>query len=402
MLIYLFDDKKDTFLPLTHNRIIGDLRCGILKLRQRLEGYFQCHNTHYIMAENLSSLYKERHKDWIINETKEEEIIFVNSRFKISEDNISIITNLSANTYLQNKEDIIVAKFVCKNEKFTYQKLLNKTKKLQVIESSESYLWEYSWDLINANKSLIVSDYEKFFYEKDTTFETEPGVTVLNPYNVWIGENALLSPGVIIDASDGPVIIDEGAKIMHNAVIIGPAFIGKSTVIKVGAKIYEGTTIGATCKIGGEVEESIISSYSNKQHDGFLGHSYLGEWVNLGADTNNSDLKNNYGNVKMYSYPQNSSIDSESKFLGCLIGDHSKTGINVSINTGTVIGFGCNIYGKELIKGFIPDFSWGEADNLLPYKIDKFLQTAEIVKARRNLTLSQNERTLFKEIKPKI
>ena len=185
---------------------------------------------------------------------------------------------------------------------------------------------------------------------------------------------------------------------MANAVIIGPAYIGKNSTVKVGAKIYEGTSIGPVCKVGGEIEESIILGYSNKQHDGSLGHSYLGEWVNLGADTNNSDLKNNYGNVKVFFYPKESQVDSQTQFMGMIVGDHSKTGINTTINTGTVVGVGCNIFGKGLVNKFVQDFSWGEANDFSIYKIDKFVETAERVKARRKLLLSSNEKELYNKI----
>jgi len=205
-------------------------------------------------------------------------------------------------------------------------------------------------------------------------------------------------PGVIIDATNGPVISDENVKIMANSVIIGPVYIGKNSTIKIGAKIYEGTSIGPVCKIGGEVEGTIFQAYTNKQHGGFLGHSYLGEWVNIGAGTNNSDLKNNYKNVTIYFHTEGKKIDSGSQFIGTFIGDHTKTGINSTINTGSVIGVGCNLFGRELITDFIPSFSWGDASNLSEYVEDKFLETAEIVKKRRKLKLTANEKELYRNI----
>ena len=166
--------------------------------------------------------------------------------------------------------------------------------------------------------------------------------------------------------------------------------------MKIGAKIYGGSSIGPICKVGGEIESSIFQAYSNKQHDGFLGHSYVGEWVNLGADTNNSDLKNNYKNVFQYSYETGELFDSGTQFMGCLIADHVKIGINCSLNTGLVIGLGANIYGNKLFSGFVPDFSWGEADSLNTYRIDEFLDTAGKVKSRRRLELEQIESELLK------
>ena len=253
-------------------------------------------------------------------------------------------------------------------------------------------------DLIHDNDRLLRYDFEQFFHDKDNFFETEPGVTILNPYNVWLGEDVDLKPGVIIDASDGPVVIDEEAVVMHNSVIIGPCYIGKRSVVKINAKIYQSCSIGPVCKIGGEVEGSIIQAYSNKQHDGFLGHAYLGEWVNIGADTNNSDLKNTYKNVAIYNYTTKNKIDSGTQFMGCLIGDHVKLGINSTINTGAVIGLGSNLWGRNLISDYISEFSWGEAGSLIRYRIEDFIQTAATVKARRKLKLGEAEIALFQRL----
>ncbi len=185
---------------------------------------------------------------------------------------------------------------------------------------------------------------------------------------------------------------------MPNAVLCGPLYVGKNSLIKIGAKLYGGTSIGKVCKVGGEVEGTIFQGYSNKQHDGFLGHAYIGEWVNLGADTNNSDLKNTYKNVAYYSYATKTKLDSGTQFLGCFIGDHSKTGINCSINTGAVIGIGSNLFGRDLISDFIPDFSWGEAGSLVPYRFAAFCETATLVKQRRLMAFDQLETEFYKSL----
>jgi UDP-N-acetylglucosamine diphosphorylase/glucosamine-1-phosphate N-acetyltransferase len=193
-------------------------------------------------------------------------------------------------------------------------------------------------------------------------------------------------------------VLDGGVRILPNSVIMGPAYIGKSSLIKAGAKIYGGTSIGPVCKVGGEVEGSIFQAYSNKQHDGFLGHSFIGEWVNIGADTNNSDLKNTYKNVAFHSYLENARIDSGTMFLGTMVGDHTKLGINCSINTGSVIGVGCNLWDSDLISDFIPDFSWGPARELTSYRFDAFCQVAATVKSRRGLSFTEAEEELYSRI----
>jgi len=394
----IFDDNKlDNFYPLTFTRPVSELRTGILKLRQRLFAYFNMEKYNLIISENLEKLFRKRHPDYLINSSLNGEFVFINSRLKINDKLINMINKCRENTILISGDNIVAGKVNLNQQKFTSETFPVFLKEFESIVI-EAEFWENTWDLISDNSKMIRQDFFDFFYDKDNYFETEMGVTVLNPYNIWIGDAVTMKPGVIIDATDGPVIIDENATIMSNAVIVGPTYIGKSTLIKIGAKIYEGTSIGKVCKIGGEIEDSIITSYSNKQHDGFLGHSYLGEWVNIGADTNNSDLKNNYKNVKMYHYPAKKKIDSGTKFLGCVIGDHSKIGINCSINTGCVIGMGCNLYGRDLISDFIPDFSWGEGENIIKYQLNKFLETAELVKKRRNLDFDANEKELYNKL----
>ncbi len=391
----IFDDLAHAnFFPLTITRATCDLRVGALKLRQRICGYLDIKYADIVVSSELTALYQERYQSFKTNQLVADDTIFINSRVQISDELVKDIKALKTNTCLSSGDTILTARLTPTITNICSDRLMAMLQKCKKIEYQHT-CWEYLWDFVHANSKMLWQDFEDFFYEKDNHFDTETGVTILNPYNVWIGEGAKLSPGVIIDAGAGPVIIDEAAMIMPNACIIGPAYIGKNTVIKVGAKIYEGTTLGPSCKIGGEVEESIIHGYSNKQHDGFLGHSYLGEWVNLGADTNNSDLKNNYSYVKCYVYPLAQQISTNSLFVGAMIGDHVKTGINSTINTGTVIGLGSNLYGQEIISGFVPDFSWGSAHNLSTYQLDKFLATCEVVKKRRNQPSSEEEKRLY-------
>ena len=397
----IFDDNKwSNFLPFTYTRAISDMRVGILKLRQRLGLYFDFEPNKIVIRKDLENLYKQRHNDWIINDFSIGEYLFINSRLRITENIKTELTSLSINDKVLINDELVAFKCVIdKTVNLNSENIYDFVKDLNIVNISENInFWSYSWDFINNNGTQIKEDYELVFYEEDNFVEIDPGVTALNPYDIWIGEGAVLKHGVILDASNGPVIIDENAQIMHNSVILGPAYIGKNSLIKVAAKIYPNTSIGPECKIGGEVEDSIIQAYSNKQHDGFLGHSYIGEWVNIGADTNNSDLKNTYKPVKVWFYPEKTKINSKSMFIGSFIGDHTKIGINCSLNTGTVIGFGANIYGRDLISDFIPSFSWGEADNLVAYQLDKFLETTSNVKIRRREKLVTEEIHLINKI----
>ncbi|MCD4817154.1 MAG: hypothetical protein K8S23_00505 [Candidatus Cloacimonetes bacterium] len=395
MQIIVFDDnKRSNFFPITLIRSTGDLRVGILKLRQRILSFFETEKVNILISKELENIYKERHSKWNVNEFSKEETLFINSRLKIDEEIIKKIDAISKNQALVYQNEIVAIKIDLEETYLSSEILHFSEIKFDKIELTENPFWNYLWNLIKENSIYIQQDFENYFYDKNNKFEMETGVTILNPYNIWIGENVEIKPGVVLDASEGAIIIDEGAKILPNSVIIGPVYIGKKTVIKALAKIYEGTSIGPVCKIGGEVKGIIIQAFSNKQHDGFLGHSYLGEWVNLGADTNNSDYKNSYKNVECYSYPDEKKVDTNSKFMGCIIGDHSKTGINTMINTGTVIGVGCNLLGSDLKSDFIESFSW-EIEN---YDIEKFIKAAEIVKYRRQLLMSEDEKELYRRI----
>ena len=399
MNFVIFDDeRRSNFFPITYTRSTGDLRIGILKLRQRISSYLDLSGTNVIVSLELEAIYKERHKNWKVNEVTAEETIFINSRVKIDKNVKRAILALRQGECLVNSETTLAARCNPKIKKITSESINDLFTDLKRIENPEINCWKYLWELIEENAEYIKRDFNDIFYDKDNYFETKLGTTVINPYNVWIGEGTVIKPGVVIDATDGPVVIDENVTILPNAVIIGPAYIGKGSTIKVGAKIYEGTSIGPVCKIGGEVEETIFQGYTNKQHDGFLGHSYLGEWINLGADTNNSDLKNNYKTVSIYFYPDKKKIDSQSHFLGVIIGDHSKTGINSTINTGTVIGIGCSLFGADLIKNHIPSFNIGTGTRLAEYILEEFIETAVLVKKRRGLKFSESEKELYSKI----
>lgn len=251
----------------------------------------------------------------------------------------------------------------------------------------------YLWDAVYNTGEAIKDDFllfdHKEFNEKDY-----PGAYFINKKNIILGENVKIYPGVVIDAEEGPAIIGNNVKILPNSMILGPCYIGDNSVVKAGAKIYESTSIGPTCKVGGEIENSVIHSFSNKQHEGFLGHSYIGEWVNLGADTNTSDLKNTYANIKVTL--EGREIDTESMFLGLLCGDHTKSAINTSFTTGTVAGV-CGILVHDgTLPAVIPSYAWTGRKNSPVYKIDKALDVARKVMARRGMELLPEEEHLLR------
>jgi len=256
------------------------------------------------------------------------------------------------------------------------------------------------WDIVHKNSQMIEGDIAwlskhgaQFSPYNQKKFS---GVFTLNADNIFTGEGASIAPSVMLDASQGSILIGSNVNIQPHSTIIGPVIIGHTSLVKVGAKIFGGTTIGPVSKVGGEIENSIIQGYSNKQHDGYLGHSFIGEWCNLGAGTNTSDLRNDYGNVGVKI--ENKNIDTGSMFVGLMMGDHSKSAIGTQFNTGTAVGVHCNVFGAGFPPKWIQNFSWGSADKMIRHALEKALNVAEIVKGRRKESLTQSERLLYEKL----
>ncbi len=253
-------------------------------------------------------------------------------------------------------------------------------------------LLAWPWELVHANEEVLRLDWSGRTDKRGILGRVDDGSHILNPESVYVASGARIKPGAVIDAEDGPVWIGRDVLIQPHAYIQGPAYIGPASLLQPGAVVHEGTSIGPVCKIGGEVEVSIIQGYSNKQHDGFLGHSYIGSWVNMGADCVNSDLKNTYGQIRVPINGQEQ--DTGEIFVGMIVGDHSKLGINTSVPTGTVIGFCCSIAGAASPK-FAPSFSWIEGGVRNAYDPAKALQVARKVMGRRQAELSQAAEEVF-------
>ena len=389
-------------LPLVYFRPTYDLRCGILTLREKVQHYFPNTPISLHCREYLSDLVKQQNPGVVVNDVKGKSCLFLNGRV-IADSKLAQQLSTDIDTLFVKGETIIAARVSGSklgslknklNDLFIFSdfnELLKKEVDAKVIH--------YPWDLISNNGEQIISDFNLLTSKVDGSKikgKIYAGAHLINEDKIFIDEGAKVKPGVVLDAESGPIYIGKDAKIFPNAVIEGPAFIGNKSAIKIGAKIYENTSIGEVCKVGGEVEESIIHSYSNKQHDGFLGHAYLGMWVNLGADTNNSDLKNNYGSVKVIINGEQ--VDSGSMFVGLTMGDHSKAAINTMFNTGTVVGVSSNIFGAGFPKKYVPSFAWGGSDSTTSYDVEKALDVARKVMARRNIKLTDVEERIFRYI----
>jgi UDP-N-acetylglucosamine diphosphorylase/glucosamine-1-phosphate N-acetyltransferase len=390
-------------LPLVYLRPVYDLRCGILTLREKAGLYFHGIPISLFCRTYLEDVVKQQYTGLQVNNLSGENCLFINGQIIVDAGFVNEVTAVNEDTIFVNGEGIAAIKLSGKNlEAFKYKSpdsfRLSNFKNIPLGNTNVKFI-NYPWDLVNNNGSQIISDF-KMLASKSKGRKNKGivynGVYLLREENIFIDEGSKIKPGVVIDAESGPVYIGRNVLIYPNSVIEGPVFIGDNSRVKIGAKIYENTSIGPACRVGGEIENSILHSYSNKQHDGFLGHSYIGSWVNIGADTNNSDLKNNYSSVRLKINGKD--IDSGSLFAGLLMGDHSKTGINTMFNSGTIVGVSSNIFGAGFIDKFVPSFSWGGTESITIYDLSKSIETAGKVMKRRNIEITAADAELFKKV----
>ncbi|MDI6804670.1 MAG: putative sugar nucleotidyl transferase [Bacteroidota bacterium] len=408
MKIYIFEDEGyQNFLPLTYFRPVYDLRCGALSLKEKIEKYLKNKVTGLHTRNELSGVTKESYPKKDINNFPTDYSLFINGRIIADKNFFKEIKFEKSIDQLFISGDTIVAAYLTPQTLESMKKywLENPFPLFQVpnfknilIHNINAQVANYPWDLITFNGDEIGNDF--FLLAKEMKGKTilgkiHKGVHLLNRQNIIMDRESEIYPGAVLDASNGPIIIGANVLIMANSVITGPVYIGDDSIIKVGAKIYSNTSIGDSCKVGGEVDSTIIQSHSNKQHDGYLGHAYVGSWVNIGADTNNSDLKNNYSPIKVTI--NGKLINTGLIHFGTILGDHSKTGINMMFDTGSVVGVYCNLYGAGLPPRYIPSFTRGSGSG--PLKTNSFemsIDTAKIVMARRNVQLTKEYEELVK------
>jgi len=395
----------DRLEPLIFSRPTYHLICGINSLRAKIVRSYPGIKYSLHCRSYLDSVVRIHNPGIPINKIEDNSCLFINGRV-LAPLNMAEIIPLEGEDKLYINGDSIVAARVSGSKldeiKNRLHDLLSESNFGGLpVEKVDVKTIDYIWDLVNNNGPEIYSDF-KYLMEKVHAGEENikgkihPGAYIIEKDNVYIEEGAVIKPGVVIDGTKGPVYIDREAIIYPNAVLEGAVYIGESTLVKSGAILYENVSVCKVCKVGGEIEDSIILPYTNKQHSGFLGHSYLGSWVNIGADTNCSDLKNNYGFVKVY--VNGEVVDSGSQFLGVIMGDHTKTAINTMFNTGTIVGVSCNIFGAGFPPKYLPSFSWGGTDALTTYDIERSIETAKRVMERRFESLHDVEEKLFRKI----
>lgn len=258
------------------------------------------------------------------------------------------------------------------------------------------HLMGYPWDLVQANQDMLRWGWAQLGRPADLAGRICSGAHILDQGSVYVGAGSVIKPGVVLDAESGPIYIGENVTVSPNVSIEGPCYIGTGSLIQPGAVLRDGMSIGQRCKVGGELESSIIHGFSNKQHDGFLGHSYVAEWVNLAADTVNSDLKNTYGSIHVFI--NGVEVDSGQMFVGLTIGDHSKTGIGQMFPTGAVVAFGCNIATCTFSSKFVPSFTWLTASGTCNYDVDRCLEVARRVMERRQMAMTAAQERLFRRL----
>lgn len=382
--IILFDNEtREHLLPFTFTRPVCELRIGILTIREKWERWLNA-SAFYITQDYLAEKYRIEY---------EEENYLINGSVLPSEQLCRLIRQMEIGDAFLSNDELIVAKLdgdqmdqLIHDDDFGDLRAYD-------LENTEYLKINHLWDLFRLNADALRSDFQLITQGRTS----QP----LSPTNRYIGEEHIfLEEGAKVEfatlnATTGPIYIGKNAEIMEGCIIRGGLALCEGAILKMGAKIYGAATFGPYCKVGGEVNNSILLGYSNKGHEGFLGNSVLGEWCNIGADTNTSNLKNNYDEVKLWNYSEGRFVPTGQQFCGLFMGDHSKCGINTMFNTGTVVGVSANVFGDGFPRNFIPSFAWGGASGFQTFRIEKAYETVERVMARRNRTFEIEDRLIL-------
>lgn len=394
------DDGYLNLFPLTLTRPVYGLRCGITSLQEKIRRRYPGVRVSLHCRDYLAEVVREENREVEVNRVNAESCLFINGRVLAHRELPEQVPLRGGDCLYLQGEEVVAARLsglaLREFQADLSQPLTRERFQVKRTEEVEVELVRYPWDLVHRNADWICNDFEELVGWGQIVGQVYQGAVLLEESRIYVGEGARIKPGVVLDAEKGPIYIGKGVIIHPNAVIEGPVSIGDRCIIRAGAYLHEGTGLGKECRIGGEVAASVIQGYSNKQHQGFLGHSYLGSWVNLGAGTNNSDLKNNYRSVRVY--VAGHWVDTGSLFVGLMMGDHSKSGINTMFNTGTVVGVCCNVFGAGYPPKFIPSFSWGGSGGLEEHSLEEAIRTARMVMARRKVELTPEGENLLRKI----
>lgn len=385
MNLILFDDPvvRTRLLPLTYTRPVSEMRVGVLKIREKWEK----------LTSLSSSILTEPYLAKKFPLVREENNHLVNGAICPDDQLWESIKGLDHGEGLFWYDKLVAANIgeADFSYPFSYDGLVKKEYKGQV-----TYI-DRTWHIFLENGDEIRKDYNLITSGRDSQAIKDPHSIVYKPEDIFLEEGVKIR-AAILNAENGPIYIGKNVEIQEGAIIQGPAAFAENSGVTMGAKIRDNTTVGPYAKVGGEVKNSVIFGYSNKQHEGFLGNSVIGEWCNIGADANISNLKNNYASVRVWDYETEKFIDSGLQFNGTIMGDHSKLGINTMMNTGTIVGVGSNIYGSGFPRNFIPSFSWGGAHGFTEFRLNKFYEIAEKVMSRRDLEFSEIEKGIIDHV----
>ena len=377
----LFDGTvRNQLLPFTYTRPVADIRVGILTIREKWEKHLGF-TTSTVTEEYMSEKFPM---------VELAENVMINASFLPTKRLVALITELKENQAIFCEDEMIAFYTTDDQEEIDFDKY-------EVFGFTEDYIRiENTWDIFSKNAAAIQADFD--LLTEDSISEPIPdGVQTICPENIFIEEGAKVLFSTL-NASEGPIYIGRNAEIMESCSVRGPFALCEHSTLKMGAKIYGGTTIGPHSKVGGEVNNSVVFGFSNKGHDGFLGNSVIGEWCNIGADSNNSNLKNNYAEVRLWSYETEGFAKTGLQFCGLMFGDHSKCGINTMFNTGTVVGVSANVFGDGFPRNFIPSFSWGGNAGFTTYLTKKAFEVSKIVMQRRGIEFTEQDEAILTHV----
>jgi UDP-N-acetylglucosamine diphosphorylase/glucosamine-1-phosphate N-acetyltransferase len=377
----LFDGpSRNALLPFTFTRPVADIRIGILTIREKWEKHLGSTTT-TLTEEYLSEKFPM---------VELEENVMINASYLPNLILVELISNLERNQAVFKGDEVIAFYTQESQEEVDFDNY-------EIIEfDGDCITVEHTWDIFAKNDAALREDFE-LLTEGRSSQPIPKSVNVISPSSIFIEEGAKLE-FVTLNASTGPIYIGKNSEIMEGSVIRGPFALCEEAQVKLATKVYGATTVGPHCRIGGEVNNSVLFGYSNKGHDGFLGNSVLGEWCNIGADSNNSNLKNNYEEVKLWSYETENFAKTGLQFCGLMMGDHSKCGINTMFNTGTVVGVSANIFGSGFPRNFVPSFSWGGASGFVTYITKKAFDVAKIVMDRRHVEFTEQDKAILEHV----
>jgi UDP-N-acetylglucosamine diphosphorylase/glucosamine-1-phosphate N-acetyltransferase len=391
----LFDDQdRNHLLPLTFLRPVAAIRCGILTIQEKWERHLKS-DLSWFTSEYL------RKKFPLVIKSQN---VLINGAIFPDDALMQKISELNAGQALvsESKNDLIaimamdadIDRLSLNSNDFLTPELLQGFE--MKVYHGEYFKISRPWHIFTLNDLAVRNDFKELTKGRISAPVSKTN-RIAGEESIFIEHGAVVEFSVI-NATTGPVYIGSNAEVMENCSIRGPFALCDSSVLKMGAKIYGPTTIGPQCKVGGEVNNSVFFGFSNKAHDGFLGNSVIAEWCNLGADTNNSNLKNTYDIVKLWSYPEQHFVSTGLQFCGLIMGDHSKSSINTMFNTGTVIGISANIFGDGFPRNFIPSFSWGGAAGMKKFNFQKAIDVATAVCSRRGVNLSETDVEIFQTL----